>query len=1486
MAPAVLHDDETLQRTTQLINFLARVTDAANRHPRRDICAGSADSRPPLIWLDDIPAGIDVRLDADGDEPILAIKPVPLIAPPAPPVELRERINPEKINDIDREPVLGPPDTDDEMPVAGEDRLRTLFGRWLAGWRAWAADERPRRALRQLYDQLEAAAKTMEQQDDAFECVIATGLVCWRANDVTIRRHLLTEPVRPAIDRRTAEVRVTRVGGRRRMEDAEVFHDQPCYLPERGRGRREAILTSEMPMDSGAVRDELHEWLGLAITVPVDAVAARIREGMPLPSLPQLSTSPAFLMRPRSQVLVAEAYRRIANELADPGVAVPVGLAQLVVDTERAQRDGWLASQGADRGDLLGDDPLFPLAANDEQQRVMELLRTETGVVVQGPPGTGKTHTIANLVSALLARGQRILVTSQKEQALKVLRDHIPEELRHLCVLLAGGSRDAAAELQKGLDAFSSAQASADRRRLQEDVLRYATERDNLRGRSVSVNREIANLRAVENQVHGPVVAGFTTDRYYGPLVQIVRDVQREAPQHDWMPPVPAGVPDFPPLNHAELLELLDLLRQPETALAARAGQLIPDPDQLPSPGHLAELRAAIEHATTIVHRDGTALSRQLASLGEPELGHLETLGDQVAREMVACGLSPTGTPGRAPQWVVRAIGDRLAGQRAGLWGHLLEVPDEARQLQRRLQAQGVRFVVEIPDITAANLGTAKGWINTGSALLGHVRGGGKFRNLVQKKVQRDAEPLMHVVRVDGAAPNSAEQLAAVLEHLAAAVAAVQLAQKWAYSDVPITGSGSLPALLSELADNAARLMQVEKLASVHRAVVEHLGRCGLSLDLSTVASLVEIRAAIPAARQQHVLWREEQRLDQFQRHIRDLATEPGSCAELAQVLSSVVSADPRAYSAAVDAVAAARREQAAHRRLQELHGRLGSAHPELAALLRNTAHEPAWNQRIAAAADAWAWSKAQQFVALQRNADRERELFSEFERIDSQLKVVTKRLVHAHSMVALLDRMTDAHARALNSYREHMSKIGAGTGKKTSEFRKAARAAMRKAQDAVPAWVVPLPTLLENLDAERDRFDVVIVDEASQVGIEHLYLLWMAPRVIVVGDDKQCTPGPARLGDLATLFNQSDALMPDIDHDIRRLFTQKNNLYGVLSARSGRDALIRLREHFRCVPEIINFSSQNFYPDNSGKPGLIPLRERKAGDLEPLKVVHVEDAAAEGRDDRKKNPREAKAIVEEMGACLRDARYDGKSFGVIVLQGQGQIKLLQHEINAAILLEDREQRKIRVGSAADFQGDERDIIFLSMVVSERPYAMTAESHNQSYNVAASRAKDQMWLFVSVPRAELKPEDLRAKLLDYMLNPPSVFGASPSLDEVPADRPCEPFDSMFEQRVFREIKRRGYHVVPQYQVGSRCLDLVVSGAGAVGRIGVECDGHHWHTSIDDQRNDARRDLELARQRWQVVRLRESEFEFDPERELRRVWDLLDARGIIPAGAVE
>jgi hypothetical protein len=87
-------------------------------------------------------------------------------------------------------------------------------------------------------------------------------------------------------------------------------------------------------------------------------------------------------------------------------------------------------------------------ARQPEQVEIARALQRHGAVIVQGPPGTGKSHTIANLVGHLVADGQRVLVTSQTTKALRVLREHIVEELRPLCVALLDQDLEGRAQLE------------------------------------------------------------------------------------------------------------------------------------------------------------------------------------------------------------------------------------------------------------------------------------------------------------------------------------------------------------------------------------------------------------------------------------------------------------------------------------------------------------------------------------------------------------------------------------------------------------------------------------------------------------------------------------------------------------------------------------------------------------------------------------------------------------------------------------------------------------------------------------------------------------------------------------------------------------------------------------------------------------------------------------------------------------------------------
>jgi len=469
---------------------------------------------------------------------------------------------------------------------------------------------------------------------------------------------------------------------------------------------------------------------------------------------------------------------------------------------------------------------------------------------------------------------------------------------------------------------------------------------------------------------------------------------------------------------------------------------------------------------------------------------------------------------------------------------------------------------------------------------------------------------------------------------------------------------------------------------------------------------------------------------------------------------------------------------------------------------------------------------------------------------------------------------MSAHQVAALQSYRAAIDARGKGTGKFAKHYSRAARDAMRDAQDAVPAWIMPLPEVLSTIPPSRDAFDVVIVDEASQASLESLFLLWLAPRVIVVGDDRQCTPPEIAMGALEPIFRRLNDLLPDLPSYLRVAFTPRSSLFSILRARFGQ--VIRLREHFRCMPEIIEWSSNLFYRDQP----LVPLRQFGADRLEPLKTQYVPGAYNEGRNAAMRNEPEAEALVERVLACTADPVYDGKSFGVVVLQGTGQVDLIRNAIIRRMPRAEQERRRLRVGTPPDFQGDERGVMFLSMVIAPgtRTTSLTKLEYQRRFNVAASRAEDQVWLFHSVTADSLNPADLRHSYLTYLLTRPSG-DIDDGLGDVRPDVLRPPFDSLFEQRVFLDIRARGYQVTPQVEVNGRRIDLVVTGGSA--KLAVECDGDAWHSTPEQVEADLARERELKRAGWRFWRVRESEYNFDPQQAMDDLWQTLDARAIQP-----
>lgn len=1449
-------DAELAGRVQRLLQFLREIVRARTKPVLR------VDQHEQVEWL--YREGRVLRPSADAAQADIVLR-VPVAAvedPPALPPVLHGWVDAAARSDSSR-PQLTlnasdayAEDSDEEYDVRRAYEVRQAFDAYLPRWKAWAATDREQRPHAELYQSLQSMLQELNARPESIELVLASGLltVPGVGPDAGIRTHLVTQPAGISRDVRTGDLLVRLTPSTApRLEDSQLLTGLGLYDSSQSMRLQQQLQEGATSPLSPEIGQFLREWAPLTVTTAID-----VRDAVEPPDetgTATLAPAPALVLRKRSAFALVEYYEKMIAHLERDGATVPLGLAQLVDAIEPADRVTWLQRTGAAAPATLADDPLFPLPANAEQSQIIERLGGDSGVVVEGPPGTGKTHTIANLVSALLARGQRVLVTSEKAQALRVLRDKLPPEMQELCVSITDLSRGGSDELNRSVATIAERKSSFNPDSEGKRIADLRAQRvEAMQKRAVVLDRVTA-LRESETYLHDPVAEG-----YEGTAATIVRKVMALQADFQWLPgPL---LSEEPPLTGAELdtLRALCVTATPERALRSR--QSLPPLDALLP--NRAELERLCARASTTVPIDTPQSAHLLDVLGGVDTDTAHTVRRH-CKELQARAHDVLELDGRFHELADTV----LAGRATHLWGRLDALPaivEAAAAADRYIGAHDVQCsVMSRPALHA--VGALAVAMESGA-----VEWKSRFRRSDEQKA---VEELGIEATVDGLPATTAAAVRLVTEHLRAHDAAQTAATLLGDLGIPVEMNGSRAVQVDSLNLMVGRIARVRALLVARDALARELfalsptaPRMRTLRDATAVAGAAEAittRTDVDSARAE---------LDAIVSAV-SAEIDSGPSPEGTALVSALDRADNAALSAALAEYARARAEQHDQLLFDELSDRLAPVAPAFYELVRRTATLPEWDEMSWQLSEAWAWRRARQWVTEQHRAGREQELEAELNGLDADLAHLTARLAAAAAWRDCLENLTADQVRALQTYREHISNIGAGGGKYAEKYRSAARSAMGEAQGAVPAWVMPLQQVLASIPPVPGSFDVVIVDEASQADITNLFLLWLAPRVIVVGDDKQCAPADIPTnGTLDDVFTRLDAYLPDLPEYVQATLTPRSSLFSILRTSFGQ--VVRLREHFRSMPEIINWSSTQFY----GELPLVPVRQFGADRLPPLRHTYVPDATVSGKDATLANHVEAKALVDQLIECLVDPRYDGKTFGIVVLQGQSQVDAIRGELVRRIGIEQWEQRRLRVGTPPDFQGDERSVVFLSMVVTPEQHfvPLTANQYKRRFNVAASRAQDQLWLFHSVTVDELKRADLRNSLLSYVMST-SPAPAEPMPRGVSRDVRTPPFDNLLEQRVFHDIAERGYHVNPQVEVNNRRIDLVVTGGTM--RLAVECDADAFSTTPAQRIADLEREQELKRCGWTFWRVRESEYYLDPKAAMAGLWDTLDNLGIAP-----
>jgi very-short-patch-repair endonuclease len=416
----------------------------------------------------------------------------------------------------------------------------------------------------------------------------------------------------------------------------------------------------------------------------------------------------------------------------------------------------------------------------------------------------------------------------------------------------------------------------------------------------------------------------------------------------------------------------------------------------------------------------------------------------------------------------------------------------------------------------------------------------------------------------------------------------------------------------------------------------------------------------------------------------------------------------------------------------------------------------------------------------------------------------------------------------------------------------------------------MPLSRVVENFDPRLTRFDVVIIDEASQSDVMALVALYLGKTVLVVGDHEQVSPSAVGQ-DLGIIQNLIFQYLPGIPNS--DLYDGQISIYDL--ARQSFGGTTCLVEHFRCVPEIIQFSNMISYDWR-----IKPLRDASRVHLVPHTIAHRVSGSSR---DGKVNRQEALTVASLLAAAMELPEYkkndagEPLSFGVVSLVGDEQAIEIDNLLRRHISPDRYERHRLLCGNAAQFQGDERDVIFISLVDTAQRGPLSLrdqELFKQRFNVAASRARDQMWIVHSLsPHNDLKADDLRRQLIEHAQDPSRLMRA---LEEKEKRT-----QSSFEREVMKRLMEAGYRVAPQWRVGSFRIDLVVEGSGK--RLAIECDGDRYHP-LEKLPDDMVRQSVLERMGWIFTRIRSTEFFRHPERAMKPVFEKLESLEISPTKA--
>ncbi len=1338
----------------------------------------------------------------------------------------------------------------------------SAFERWKLIREEWAKNERPARAAMKVFETLYELYGRIEREAERVELVIGNGILRWRRKEGDIFHPVLIQSVQLEFNPNVPEFTISET--EHPVELYAALFQSLADIDGRamGRCREELEQGNYHPLGDESTCGFLRR-LGVVLSPHGQFVGS----GTPADEkdYPQIGLDPVLFLRTRTLGFAA-AIEGILADLRNRK-DLPWSLLNIAGVEPPLRSESEIEATPEEIREEV-EEILLSKPANPEQMRIARQLEVYGGVLVQGPPGTGKTHTIGNLIGHLLAQGKSVLVTSHTTKALRMVRQHVVDDLKALCVSVLESDLESRRQLESAVGAIAERLSRADAALLKDEADRLQRQRHHLLEKLRALRARLRDARADE---YRDIVIGGQA----WPPAEAARKVAREEKTHPWIPgPVEAGA--TVPLSEGEVTELyrtnVSLSAEDEFELS---GQL-PALDDLLKPADFEELI----HERQRLSKQDLQLRSDLWN-GAPAGVSAESV--EAVSVKVRQAVEPlTGKD----QWKLAAIyAGKHGGEHREPWERLVAfaqlVHREAARNQEAMMRHGPALAGEI-DLEEQE--------RVSGEILTHLEKGGRL-NFFSLLGHGSWKQFIGEARVNGKPPRLAEHFNALRKLSHVSIQRRDLAAWW---DRQMSPLGAVPSGRMGVELEKTIIQYCEQIGDClawhektwtpietelqgigfmwEKFLAEQPAVAGANGELLRLAKAAT--NPLPAILASRANWLKLLGIEETLRQLKSKleTTERGFAGSkvIGQLRMAASIFDSKGYSEGYERLLDLQRRYSDLERRRELLGRLEGVAPGWAAAIRAREGDHGQGRVPGDAGAAWIWRQLHDELVRRGSVSLE-ELQSEIEKLREQLRLVTVELIDRKAWAFQTKRTSLRQRQALVGWLDTIRKIGKGHGIRVPYLRAQAASKMGECRGAVPVWIMPLSRVVENFDPRTARFDVVIIDEASQSDVMALAALYLGRAVVVVGDHEQVSP--AAVGqDVSVIQNLILQYLQGIPN--AHLYDGQTSVYDL--ARQSFGGTICLVEHFRCVADIIQFSNHLSYDGR-----IKPLRDASRVKLKP----HVFSYRVSGSTrDGKVNRQEAEIVASLVAAATEQPEYrtneEGSpvSFGVVSLVGEEQALEVDRLLRKYLSPGQYERHRLLCGTAAQFQGDERDVVFISLVDTAREGPLPfrdQQMFKQRFNVAASRARNQMWVVHSLdPQNDLKPGDLRRRLIEHADDPSSLS----RLIEQKEKRT----QSVFEREVMRRLVTSGYRVTPQWRVGSFLIDLVVEGGDR--RLAIECDGDRYHPT-EKLAEDMERQAILERLGWVFARIRGSVFFRDPDQAMRPVYAKLQRLEIPCEGEV-